>query len=734
VPLLDIPISKEISDFLYSDNFPFEIDSFLQNSQASQNSSQTEYFLLEGFIQFRDGNANYHPARNIVVLLISDSLTLSRGVVTDTNGFFSQTFGFDLNLFPLIFTPVIYLSNSDFSVEINNNTYFQCLDPIEVYPQSYYYISSTNPKSYETNDVYFNHALNIYEALLLGFEYIRTLDSSANLHFLKASYNATGKTNYSNFYKKIYISLDDRFNFDAILHEFGHFISHQYNFDSSPGLDHFIHENLIDTYGAKKGQRMAWSEGFADYFSVKAQVALNSVNLQISNCGDTFFWGYNLNNSLSYRNIFGEGNELTVACLLWDLADEAGVDYDQLSYGGQYIFDICRNNHPKTFLQFLSNFNENSINMAEKWGLLFNYYNLSPITENEISVSGETSFDSNDISFNWSSTSSTANYQFGNFILLIGDYQSGGLLLTKILDSLTYSPTAAEWNNIISFNSDTFYWVILAQYNSNFWGYSNFRYNSLLKTFNKPIISNTLSLVNNSNLLISNNTSYWYKFHASNTNIYNFYSLGAASTKIELFNVPVVNGFNQGLIASDDSSGIGNNFYISIPLIQNQIIYIRITGILYNPVENISIYTTHNNHSYSNYTGLIDSHHRQCSGCNFIETCPYVAHISSHNNYTHTYSCVCGFGFSQNHNSNCELCYGSIHNHIYIDHYEQFTSTYHFAYGICGDSILETHRFRLMTFAGPMCNCGLIEQTSGFLRVINQNDNNERPSEFSCIL
>jgi len=52
----------------------------------------------------------------------------------------------------------------------------------------------------------------------------------------------------------------DEYDDDIILHEFGHFVMHSLSTDSSPGGTHYINGNTQDT-------RLAWSEGWANFFS-----------------------------------------------------------------------------------------------------------------------------------------------------------------------------------------------------------------------------------------------------------------------------------------------------------------------------------------------------------------------------------------------------------------------------------------------------------------------------------
>ncbi len=118
----------------------------------------------------------------------------------------------------------------------------------------------------------------------------------------------------------------DEHDDDIILHEIGHWVAENFSADETPGGPHRLTDQL--------DPRMAWSEGWAHYWSATVRRAFPgeylTPNTQVDNFG-----GGNSTFDLEGPSIPAQAvmatNELAVAAVLWDLIDPANESFDLLS-------------------------------------------------------------------------------------------------------------------------------------------------------------------------------------------------------------------------------------------------------------------------------------------------------------------------------------------------------------------------------------------------------------------
>ncbi len=138
----------------------------------------------------------------------------------------------------------------------------------------------------------------------------------------------------------------DEYDDAVVAHEFGHFAAAVYSRDDSPGGQHFLNDNTQDI-------RLAWSEGWGDFFSSAARndplyvdtvgsVADISFNLEDLS---TVMAGVDLKTDSVYTT-----NEISVAAVLWDNFDNTPAEVytntvgtDTVSGGMTPIWDVMSN-------------------------------------------------------------------------------------------------------------------------------------------------------------------------------------------------------------------------------------------------------------------------------------------------------------------------------------------------------------------------------------------------------
>lgn len=143
-------------------------------------------------------------------------------------------------------------------------------------------------------------------------------------------------------------------DWDTAMHEYSHYLSSLDPLDNEPGGPHTWGTSSIPGLGKGPGTRLGWGEGFANWAGIAAQhhdpVGGHSP-AGVPNVGDTRyddtvqgFWT-NLETSATSWGVDhgqGEGDELSVCRILWDLGDAANEGYDRVALGHEILYRRLR--------------------------------------------------------------------------------------------------------------------------------------------------------------------------------------------------------------------------------------------------------------------------------------------------------------------------------------------------------------------------------------------------------
>jgi hypothetical protein len=176
---------------------------------------------------------------------------------------------------------------------------------------------------------------------------------------------------------------------DVIYHEFGHLVQHFGELANLQVGSHGLNEQLCGRYDKGKAIGLAWTEGWAGYFSAWIQQSMrdryppNGINDNdhVLKLGDTLFedvgWDYDIETFQSFWGgyEFGEDSEVAVQRVLWDLADYATNDVyrpeppeerdgwldpegspDEISHGHDLLWRLVRDRRPNTLSDFFADY------------------------------------------------------------------------------------------------------------------------------------------------------------------------------------------------------------------------------------------------------------------------------------------------------------------------------------------------------------------------------------------
>jgi hypothetical protein len=152
----------------------------------------------------------------------------------------------------------------------------------------------------------------------------------------------------------VQIEQADRWDWDTIHHEYGHFVMDLLNIEDNPGGPHNISDCHAIVRGSKgEGLRLAWGEGWPTFFGTAGQLVMNMAALNVPRVGDTLYEDLE-DGSLSYdleaqtSGGRGEDNELAVQRLLWDLFDNNNDGRDTISRSDQSMWNAVNAADPTT--------------------------------------------------------------------------------------------------------------------------------------------------------------------------------------------------------------------------------------------------------------------------------------------------------------------------------------------------------------------------------------------------
>ena len=304
---------------------------------------------------------------------------------------------------------------------------------------------------------------------------------------------------------RLHVLAGDRYDWDVIAHEYAHFVQEQHpGLSKSPNGSHNLDDNLRYSradLSAIEADRLAWGEGFSNWWSVDLQLDQGFAGLGIQNVGDFLYSdnkdadGVSPGTSLSLEDrsggpSLGQDNEVSVARILHDLADSTNdaADRDRVSMGFTDLFALLVDKLTATLSDFwnaLTGLPGTTTRQKIDEGAIFQAHNVSPVPLAPVYTAGSLI-----PRFSWSIPQGGVYPGYGQTLLndfgvqfFAGDDMRTILSTSLLHDTTFWDPNPAEWE-IISDTPGPVYW--------NVWGgttvdsYSTGRYWSDVLAFRVP--------------------------------------------------------------------------------------------------------------------------------------------------------------------------------------------------------------------------------------------------------
>lgn len=323
--------------------------------QASP-ASPTGNITVQGTVTWLDENGNLHPAFGVTVQVRDDELIgseLVAAMATGTDGAYHFVVDNDDGIGAGnrdIFVRFIS-ANSAVSIETEGILHASYESDTGIYDET------PDGTLITENFTAANTGTGPCLGLLTGATYVASytahLNSDTFLSHIRFEWpGATGSANYNG--SRINMRPGDRWDWDVMFHEYGHYVQDSFNFEDGVGGPHNIGDCIADVHSSKsEGVRMSWSEGWPTYFGTVAQDYFGLSSLNVPRVGDVNY-GDTGESNFSYsldaqdNNGRGEDNELTVQRILWDYYDTNSDGRDNVTTSETTLFNILRGTNTET--------------------------------------------------------------------------------------------------------------------------------------------------------------------------------------------------------------------------------------------------------------------------------------------------------------------------------------------------------------------------------------------------
>lgn len=634
-----------LSRFSYNDILYFydlQKDNLRKRIYKDNQNLRSDSITIDGTLEWKyqqvvngPTDSSNHPLQFLKVELVTDdednNIVVLGTCYTDVDGYFSFTVDNEYDNYHV----VLYAGSYYFQVyNFITATVYQRI-------QNYGYLYSDTDASYVieipiyyTNTMYyFREAIFVAQAYAYASMYYWNMkdDDINSVGVIYAHNSGTTGCYYSSDYNYIFIarlhyydSSGNQYEYwDTLMHEYGHFVSHQEEIDLSPGKKHFINRSMADLYykhldpshicdsdhcpiydvtlsfaqsqSKLMGMRLAWSEGFATFFGQLVQEYYANYLTNIRFVCDHDYRGPGFNIDVEYISgiEYNDTCEHAITGLLYDMYDNYNNNetFDCLSFAHQTMFNLIVNSQATTFFDFylyLMSYYSNNVPFKRDFSKLITEYNFSL----EVNNSNNFTFERPTIS--WITPGLYTYFNDYSFQLKFYD-ENGNFIASSVVTNNNFdSVYSSVYRDVL--NSGSYFYVSLTTLENSY--YANY-YEGKRKQYNRPVVYTAL-LNTTCTETIDEGDYIWYEFTAAANGLYHFESSGQYDLDCEIFSVINVGNETYGLLAYDLNSGNGSNYSLDYQMIQGETIYLRISNnSLLDVSSNLLITLNNHNHAYT---------------------------------------------------------------------------------------------------------------------------------------
>lgn len=522
----------------------------------------------------------------------------------------------------------------DFSIKILScGEYVSvCNDEREVYIKTIYLVDNISSGEHNNNSATFSmtesdvntelfgQALQIAEAAIFASKYYYDMNGTTNGNVMlvyphnersgDCYYAGNGEIRIVGDLENTTSSLKSYSSWDVIMHEYGHYVEDKENITNNFGGSHRIHSSMAEHYYSHltdnltfncqgecafargdinedqcklAGISIAWSEGWATYFSIASQeygIKELFLSESIETVGDKTYRSYND----AFADVEGETGitedaEATVQSILYDMydfGDDSGADL--LALGHRALWLLVKESKAKTFDEFDNYFIANHDNKEDLEGYrkLLSLHNLAlgDRTENGFVIPGVVT---GELTMNCPRFECLGAYNNSLYLddrtFVLNFYDEDKTLIGRTAEQAgrVFTIDSALWQSVLD-SGERFYVSATIIENHE----PKTEYEGQWYEFE---ISKEIPTANEQTqytVALSDEQYYWYSFTAPCSTTYTFKTSGNVDTTGAVFSKITAGGLLSGALAYNDNYQDDNDFTIKIYIAAGETVYIRI--------------------------------------------------------------------------------------------------------------------------------------------------------------
>lgn len=455
-------VSAEFSRIGIIENSRIEVSSDNNINTFASTSSETYVY---GSLQWRDDAGNLHPLRQVMIEVFDKDVFKDDciGVTYSNNqGYYSFAFENEDGFFDFenggndIYIKIYAGTNNAMVQKSNGENYCYTSGLFENV------VSGANIQhdiiAPMDNDV--GRAFQISQAVLTARDYAQAMmgvmpsdvtikypyDSGCYYTRSERSITITGNARNSSNVPQSYAS------WDVIMHEYGHHIAYELSITSGQGGEHRFNQNMCDTKQNKSvGIELAWSEAWPTVFAFQAQEYWIDCLQNIDGINDATYDAYNFNFPYpieSNSDRLGDGCEVSIIAVLWDLYDSTNDTNDTIALGHSEYWYVTTNDESKTFSDFIQFFYRVYPSYVDDIGKNLTYYKMATSKPTMTNLSSVTR--TNPPTFTWIAQGGSTQFPNNNFVLIFYNTAGKEILRTSAVTTTSYTLSQSEWNTILN--------------------------------------------------------------------------------------------------------------------------------------------------------------------------------------------------------------------------------------------------------------------------------------------
>jgi len=464
-------------------------------------SRDTMTVTVSGTMKYKDASGNEHPMRyaKVKVLNINSGATdevMGEGYTGGDGSYSIVATGGDVGSGPdikvRVYTALIY-DVANVGPDTTSTWYLQSSEYTD-YMAANLSVSLTTgaPVRGSASDDESGRRFSVLDAMLQVAVEAYALRNNTLMPRINVVYPIGGSVSYYNPGEvSLNILRQDALDWDVLFHEYGHFVQDKGSssqFDNSPGGAH-SGGSTIPIHGKNKGVRLAWSEGWATFFGIEAQIEPTQTLLAlpgIPNAGDRIYQDTEditvtadletIGNTSLTGTGQGYASENSIMAVLYDLCDGAadgsvnGLSKDYVDVTPKQIWNIVNMgdfDNVGKFYNALCAIVGYDINTMLQFTQVFAMNNVGPELQSPAEGYVVSSVVSPEFKW-WANGDPTSGYAHDQFALVVAKNNFTSIIGIKDnIQDTHYTFTDAEWAAITAQSDETglFQWAVVG-YNS----------------------------------------------------------------------------------------------------------------------------------------------------------------------------------------------------------------------------------------------------------------------------